>query len=86
MCASRKADRQLCTGIYQPPGNCQSAQQLLASSLSFYLCMYICTLSKSQVSEAPHVARFPLRIANTNTSEPSKSEKQTLVANCTAFA
>ena len=25
-----------------------SAQQLLASSFSFYLCMYICTLCKSQ--------------------------------------
>ena len=50
-----------CTGIYQPSGSCHSAQQLLASSLSFYLHMYICTLSKSQVSEVLHVAQFPLR-------------------------
>ena len=47
--------------------------------------MYIGTLSKSQVSEVPHVARFPLRTWR-QYSEPSKSEKQTLVANSTAFA
>ena len=43
-----------------PSGSCHSAQQLLASSLSFYLRMYICMLTKSQVSEAPHVAQLPL--------------------------
>ena len=52
--ASRKADRQFRTCIYRPSGSCHSAQQLLASSLSFYLCMHICTLTKSQVSEALH--------------------------------
>ena len=46
-------------GIYRPSGSCHSAQQLLASRLSFYLRMHICTLSKSQVSEAPHLAQFP---------------------------
>ena len=54
--ASRIADQQLCTGICWPSGSCHSAQQLLASSLSFYQRMYICTLSKLQASEVPHVA------------------------------
>ena len=39
--------------IYWPSGSCLS--------ISFHLRMYICTLSKSQVSEVPYVARFPLR-------------------------
>ena len=54
----RKADRQLRIGISP-----QVAQQLLSSSLSFYLRIYICTLSKLQVSEALHlhVAQFSLR-------------------------
>ena len=51
----------LCTSIHQPSGSCHSAQQLLASSLSFYLRMYICTLSESQVYEALHVTQLPLR-------------------------
>ena len=54
-CASRKGDRQLCTGIYRR----HSAQQLLASSLNFIYVCIICTLSKLQVSEVPHVSRFP---------------------------
>jgi len=58
MLSGRKTNRQLCTGICRPSGSCHSAQQLLASSLSFYLRMHICTLSKSQVSEAVHVANF----------------------------
>ena len=82
--ASRKTDRQLCTGIYRPSGTC-SCQQLLASSLSFYLRMSICTptLCKPQVSEVPHVAQFPFvhDFSRANTSEPSKHKKQTLVAN-----
>ena len=61
-----------------------SAQQLLASSLSFYLCMYICILSKSQVSEMHTLHNFPF-IPDANTSEQLKSEEQTLVANSTAF-
>ena len=79
---SRKTDRQLCAGIYWPS---DSPQQLLASSFSFYLHMYICTLSEPQVSEAPHV---PLRTRHqsASTSEPSKSKKQTLVTNSAAFA
>ena len=63
VCKSNMTKGQLttqCTSIYQPSGSCRSAQQLLASSLSFYLRMYICTLSKSQVSEALHVAQFSL--------------------------
>ena len=52
--ASRKGDRQLCTGIYRR----HSAQQLLASNLNFIYIGIICTLSKLQVSEAPHVSRF----------------------------
>ena len=85
--ASQKADRQLCTGICRPSGSCYSAQQLLASSFSFYQRMYICTLSNSQVSEAPHVAQFPFvhDVSRAITSEPSKSKKKTLVANSTAF-
>ena len=55
MCVSRKGDRQLCTGIYRR----HSAHQLLASNLNFiYICI-ICILSKLQVSEAPHISRFP---------------------------
>ena len=45
---TRKANQQLCTGTYQPS---DSAQQLLASSLSFYLRTYICTLSNSKACE-----------------------------------
>ena len=37
---------------------CHNAEQLLASSLSFCLRMYICTLSKSKVSEVLHIAQF----------------------------
>ena len=51
--------------------------------------MVICPVSEPQVSEAPHVAQLPLhtrRQSRYNTSEPSKSEKQTLVAKSTAFA
>ena len=70
MRASQKADRQLCIGIYQPSGTSYSTQQLLASSLSH--------------SEVPHIAHFPF-IPNANTSEPAKSEKQTLVAKSTAL-
>ena len=55
---------------------------VLASSPSFYLRMYICTLYKSQVSESLHVPQFPHR---TRCQSP-KSENQTLVANSTAFA
>ena len=90
-CVSRKADRQLCKDIYRHSGSCQSAQQLIASSLSLYLRMYFCTVSElkvsePKVSEAPHVAQLPfVHVSRTNTSEPSKSEKQTLVANSTAF-
>ena len=57
MSASRKVDRQLCMGTYLPSG----AQQLVASSLSSYIRMYICMLSEPQVSEAPQVAQFTLR-------------------------
>ena len=57
MSASRKVDRQLCMGTYLPSG----AQQLVASSLSSYVRMYICMLSEPQVSEAPQVAQFTLR-------------------------
>ena len=52
--------------------------------------MYICTLRKSQVLRCyMHVAQFLFRIHDvscTITSEPWKSEKQTAVANSTAFA
>ena len=60
MRVSRKTDGQLCTDIYWPSGSCHGPQQLLASSLSFYLCMYICTLSEPEVSEVPHVVQFLL--------------------------
>ena len=70
MRASQKADRQLCIGIYRPSGTSYSTQQLLASSLSR--------------SEALHIAHFPF-VPNANTSEPAKSEKQTLVAKSTAL-
>ena len=45
-------------------------------------------LSEPQVSEAPHVAQFLFvhDVSRANTSEPSKSEKQALVTNSTAFA
>ena len=50
--------------------------------------MYIYKLSKLQVSEVLHVAQFPFvpDVSCTITSKPLKSEKQTLVANSTAFA
>ena len=87
-CVSQKADRQLRKGIYRHSGSCHSAQQLIASSLSLYLRMYICTVSEPKVSEAPRTAQLPFvhDVGRANTSEPSKSEKQTLVANSTAFA
>ena len=53
-----------------PSGTSHSAQQLLASSLSH--------------SEARHIAQFPF-IPDANTSEPAKSEKQTLVAKSTTL-
>ena len=56
MSASRKVDHQLCMGTYLPSG----AQQLVASSLSSYVRMYICTLCELQVSETPQVAQFTL--------------------------
>jgi len=61
MHASRKANRQLCKGIYRHSGSCHSAQQLTASSLSLYLRMYICTVNEPKVSEAPHIAQLLLR-------------------------
>ena len=54
---SRKIDWELCTGIYRLSAIVHSN---LASSLSLYLRMYICTLSKSLVYESPHFAQFPL--------------------------
>ena len=57
----------------------RNSQQLLASSLSVYLRMYIYMLSKSQVSEALH------EVSRAITSEPWKSKKQTLVPNSTAL-
>ena len=57
-------------------------------ALAFIYVWYICTLSKAQVPGALHVAQFPLCAqcqSCTITSEPSKSEKQTLLANSTAF-
>ena len=53
-----------------PSGTSHSAQQLLASSLSR--------------SEAPHIAHFSF-VPDTNTPEPAKSKKQTLVAKSTAL-
>ena len=46
--------------IYHQLRNCHSAQQLVASSLSFYLSMYmyVSALSKPQVTKAPQVAQF----------------------------
>ena len=85
-----KADRQLCTGIYLLAlVSCHnSAQQLLASTLSFYLHMHIFTLCNLQVSESYTLHNFPFvpDISRTITSEPSKGENQTLVAKSTAFA
>ena len=43
-----RANRDRSTTLYWPSGSCHSAHQLLESSLSFYLRMYICTLSESQ--------------------------------------
>ena len=45
-------------------------------------------LSESQVSKMRHLHNFPFvhDVSCANTSEPSKCEKQTLVANSTAFA
>ena len=36
------------TTVYRASGSCNSAQQLQASSITFYLHKYICTLSKPQ--------------------------------------
>ena len=59
MHASWKANWRLCSGLYPPLGSCcLSQQQLVASSLSFYLYMYICTLSKPQVTDMSQVAQF----------------------------
>ena len=57
---SQKANCQLGSS-YRPSSSFRSAQELLAGSLSFYLCMYICTLGKLQGSELLHIAQFPLR-------------------------
>ena len=84
-CASRKTDWQLCTGIYRLSGSCHSAQQLLASSLSLYLRMYICTLSKSLVYESPHVAQFPF-CTRSSTSVSHQEQEANFVVNSTAFA
>ena len=44
-------------GTYRPSGRFHSTQQLVQVALaSLYICMYICTLSVPQVSEAPQVA------------------------------
>ena len=48
MRASWKPNRQLCTDIYRPLGSCHSAQQLQASTITFYIHNYICTVSKPQ--------------------------------------
>ena len=59
MHASWKANWRLCSGLYLPLGSCcLNQQQLVASSLSFYLYMYICTLSKPQVTDMSQVAQF----------------------------
>ena len=58
MDASWKANWRLCSGLYLPLGSCLSQQQLVASSLSFYLYMYICMLSKPQVTDMSQVAQF----------------------------
>ena len=63
MRASQKADQQLCTGTYLPSGSCHGAQQLVALA-SMYVCMYICTVSKPQVSEVPQAARLTLCIVH----------------------
>ena len=55
--ASRKVNPQLCAGLPICP---QIAAIVVASSLSFYLCMYICMLSEPHVSEVPQVAQFTL--------------------------
>ena len=44
--------------VFVSPQVAAIVHRLLASSLSFYQRMYICTLRKSQVSEALHVAQF----------------------------
>ena len=64
--------------------SCHSTQQLLGSSLSFYLCMYICTL---KVYGALHIAQlFSFRTQHQSHyySEPLKSENANF--NFTAFA
>ena len=48
--------------VFISPQVAAIVHQLLASSLSFYQRMYICTLNKSQVSEALHIAQFFFRI------------------------
>ena len=83
--ASRKTDWQLCTGIYRLSGSCHSAQQLLASSLSFYLCMYICTLGKSLVWVATRCTispLYPMAIPQWAIEE----REANFVVNSTAFA
>ena len=84
--ASRKTDWQLCTGIYRLSGSCHSAQQLLASSVSLYLHMYICTLSKSLVYESPHVAQFPSLYLTAIPQWAIEQWEANFVANSTAFA
>ena len=79
-----KPDRQVSKGIYRPSGSYHSAQQLLASSISFYLHMYI--FVKFLRRHMLHNFHFVHGISCANISEPSKSEKQTLMANSTTFA
>ena len=82
-CASSKANWQLCTGIYLPSGSCHSAQQPLASSLSFYLCMSTCTLASWKFLRCYTSQIFPPLCTQRQlqwSSETLKSEKQTLVA------
>ena len=61
-------------------------QQLLASSLS-YVCTPVCWASRKFLRcYLLHNFPFVPGVSRAITSEPSKSEKQTLVANSTAFA
>ena len=72
---------QFCTGTYLPSDSCHSAQQLVASSLSFCLRMYICTLSESQAKFLRHHKLPQFTIAHNasctiNTSESSQHQER----------
>ena len=77
---SRKANQQLCTGGYLPSGSCHSAQQLVASSLTFYRCISVRYVSRKFLRcQRLHKSPFTHNISCNNTSESNQQSVKHLV-------